>query len=107
VRFTKDFGEPIFEARMAELCSSGGAFTVRAEQDQPLPDRHIRVMFSIPHLTLGKIGLIRLGSVCRIDSVDDSLLRVAFQFVEPLHFRPIEAAGDRSLAEPKPEPVTA
>jgi hypothetical protein len=93
VRFSRGFGEHIFQGRMANLSSTSAAFTCPAEQNCAYPGREVVTFFSVPRLGSERQDIIRTAQTCRVDRVDDSRSRVVVRFAEPLPFRPLDVAG--------------
>jgi len=93
VRFTDNLGGAIFEGRMSDVSSQGGAFTCEADENCPYPGQQITTLFSVPRFDSGMVNLIRIGRVYRVNNVNRFIRRVAVQFAEPLPFKPIEVVS--------------
>lgn len=81
---------------MADISSKGAAFTCYADETCPSPGQYITARFSVPHYqpeeAFDMADFTRSGHICRVDSVNNYLRRVAIQFAEPLPFKPGEQA---------------
>ncbi len=91
------------QGQMVDISSTGAAFTCYAEEGCPYPGAHITARFSVPHYgadeAFDMANFTRAGHVCRVESVNSFLCRVAVQFAEPLPFKPGEQANDQAEAE--------
>ncbi|MHC4477004.1 MAG: PilZ domain-containing protein [Planctomycetota bacterium] len=106
VRFSRDFGEPIVQGRMANVSSRGAAFTCRTEQNCSYPGQPIVVFFSVPRSGSERVNVIRTACTCRVDKVDRYVCRIAVRFSDPLPFKPMEIAGGEFDATQKLQPVS-
>lgn len=93
VRFAEDFGRPLQQGQMLDICSTGGAFTCYADDNCPYAGKALVAHFSVPRFDTGMIRFTRAAHVCRVDDVNPFLRRIAVQFSEPLNFRPGEQAA--------------
>jgi len=105
LRFTKDFGEPVFEGRMVDVCSKAASFTCNADENCPFPGQQITLLFSVPHSGSGMVNLVRVGRIRRVEPIDRFTRRVAVRFAQPLPFKPIEVAGSEFEAKQRLEAV--
>jgi hypothetical protein len=91
MRFALNHGDILFTGKMIDISSYGSAF-VCDSNESPQIDQQIITMFSVPRFGRSDYydmaNYSRLGRVCRVDSVDDSLRKVAVQFTQPLFFKP-------------------
>ncbi len=98
--FAEDFDDILTQGQMVDLSSSGAAFTCYADRC-PGHGEHITARFSVPASeTADSFDLknfIRDGKICRIDELGPHIRRVAFQFCEPLPFKPAEQNAESEL----------
>jgi hypothetical protein len=94
MQYAKSVKEPLLQGRMVDLSSKGAAFLCIAGQSCPKQDELVKTCFSVPRFDSGKTfdstSYRRIGRVCRVDNVNNNLLRIAIQFAKPLPFRPGE-----------------
>ncbi|UCG59461.1 MAG: PilZ domain-containing protein [Phycisphaerales bacterium] len=103
--FAEDFDGILSQGQMADVSSKGAAFTCYADESCPSPGQNITARFSVPRYQLDEAfdmaDFTRSGHICRVDSINGYLRRVAIQFAEPLPFKPGEQANAK--AEPGAE----
>jgi len=103
VWFAEDFNDVLSQGQMVDASSRGAAFTCYADDDCPCVGQHITARFSIPRFGDGDsfdmANFTRTGCICRVDSVNSHLRRVAIQFAESLPFKPGEQALGETNAE--------
>jgi len=108
--FAENIDHQLSQGQMVDISSRGAAFTCYAEQDCPYPGQHITARFSVPRYgeddSFDMANFTRSGHVCRVESVNSFLRRVAVQFADPLPFKPGEQARDEVDAEHVLEPAT-
>jgi hypothetical protein len=108
--FAENLDHQLSQGQMVDISSRGAAFTCYAEQECPHPGQHITARFSVPRYgedeAFDMASFTRSGHVCRVESVNSFLRRVAVQFAEPLPFKPGEQAHDKVGAEQALEPAT-
>ena len=108
--FAENIDHQLSQGQMVDISSRGAAFTCYAEQECPHPGQHITARFSVPRYgedeAFDMANFTRSGHVCRVESVNGFLSRVAVQFAEPLPFKPGEQAHDKADAEQVLEPAT-
>ena len=96
VWFAEDFAGILSQGQMVDVCSGGAAFTCYADKGCPYPSQHITTRFSVPYYrpddSFDVNDFIRIGSVCRVDHLNNGLRRVAIRFFSPLPFNPGEQA---------------
>ena len=73
---------------MVDISSRGAAFTCYSDQERPHLGQHITARFSVPKYGPNKsfdmADFVRSGHVCRVESSNGYLYRIAVQFAEPL-----------------------
>jgi len=108
--FAEDFGKKISQGQMVDISSRGAAFTCYADDSCLHPGQQITARFSVPRYgpddSFDMANFTCSGHVCRVDNVSSFLRRVAFQFAEPLPFRPGEQTGSESETREILEPAT-
>ena len=101
--FAEDFNNNLAQGQMVDVSSAGAAFTCYANEGCPHNGQRITARFSVPRYgpddSFDMANFTRSGHVCRVDSVNPFLRRVAIQFAEPLPFKPGEQANSESEAE--------
>jgi hypothetical protein len=94
--FAENFDGILAQGQMADISSRGAAFTCYADESCPNPGQYIKARFSVPRYrpdeAFDMADFTRSGHICRVDSVNSYLRRVAIQFAEPLPFKPGEQA---------------
>ena len=92
--FGNDFSGVLSQGQMVDVSSRGAAFTCYENDMRPHLGQNITARFSIPQYgpdnPFDMADFVRNGHVCRIESTNSSLCRIAVQFAEPLPFRPGE-----------------
>lgn len=92
---------------MVDISSRAAAFTCYADESCPYLGQQITARFSVPRYgaddSFDMEDFTRAGHVCRIDSVNSFLRRIALQFADPLPFRPGEQSGSDSDAQKTPD----
>lgn len=110
VWFAEDFDEELLHGQMVDVSSVGAAFTYYGQENLPYTGQPITARFSVPCLgpeeSFNMTSFTCLGSVCRVDRVNDFLHRIAVQFAETLPFRPGEQATDEYDTELRLKAVT-
>ncbi len=110
VWFAEDFHDTLLQGQMVDVSSGGAAFTCHADENCPYPGQQITARFSVPRFgpddCFDMASFTRTGNVCRVDSVNGFLQKVAIQFGESLPFKPGEQAESESDAEQKLKAVT-
>ena len=108
--FAEDFNEILSQGQMVDVSSSGAAFTCQADNSCPYIGQELTTRFSIPRFisddSFDMASFTRSGRVCRVDSQNEFLRRVAVQFAEPLPFRPALQEEDESETREKLKSVT-
>lgn len=109
--FAENMDHQLTQGQMVDISSRGAAFTCYAEQDCPYPGQYITARFSVPRYgeddAFDMANFTRSGHVCRVESVNSFLRRVAVQFGEPLPFKPGEQGEARVGSQDTLEPATA
>ena len=104
--FAESYGETFSEGRMCDISSGGVGFECKADETYPEPGEQIVTRFSVPRYnddnSFDTISFTRAGSVCRVDTNDISLRRIAVQFAKPLPFKP----ADQMEKRPAPAGLT-
>ena len=94
VRFAKGFEEELVMGQMVDVCSWGGSFTCPVNNDRFKPGESVTTLFSVPRFggneSYDLANYTRIGRVCRVEKMDESLNRIAIQFTKPLFFKPGE-----------------
>jgi len=109
--FTEDIDTTLAQGQMVDISSQAAAFTCYAHEGCPYLGQHITARFSVPRYgpddSFDMANFTRSGRVCRVDTVNSFLRRVAVQFPEPLPFRPGEQDNRQCDAEQMLEHATA
>jgi hypothetical protein len=109
--FAENPDSTLSQGQMVDISSTGAAFTCYAEEGCPHPGEYITARFSVPHYDVDEAfdmaNFTRSGHVCRVETVNSFLRRVAVQFAEPLPFKPGEQANNKTEAEQSLEPARA
>lgn len=109
--FAEDINHTLLQGQMVDISSRGAAFTCYVNEGCPWPGQRITARFSVPHYgpddSFDMANFTCSGHVCRVDNVNSFVRRVAFQFAEPLPFKPGEQSGNESDAEQVLESATA
>jgi len=99
VRFATKVGQKPLRGQIVDVTSRGLAFLCHPGQDCPHPDQSVTTGFGVPHFnshgSFDTVFFNRVGRVCRVDSLNDNVSRVAIQFAEPLFFQP----GQQSISD--------
>ena len=101
--FAEDFEDALSQGQMVDLSSRGAAFTCYADENCPHPGQGITARFSVPCYgpdgSFDMANFTRSAHICRVESVNRFLRRVAVQFAEALPFKP----GEQRDAETAPD----
>jgi len=101
--FAEDFDGALSQGQMVDLSSRGAAFTCYADENCPHAGQGITARFSIPCYgpdgSFDMANFTRSAHICRVESVNSFLRRVAVQFAENLPFKP----GEQRDAEVAPD----
>jgi len=99
VRFAKDVKEKHSPGQIVDVSSRGVAILCHADKNCPHPDQLVTIDFGVPHFdsadSFDSVFFNRTGRVCRVDNLSNKVNRVAFQFAEPLFFKP----GEQDISE--------
>lgn len=99
VRFMIRAKQKPLAGQIVDVTSRGLAFLYHAGEHCPAPDQLVTTSFGVPHFnshgSFDTVFFNRVGRVCRVDSLNDKVNRVAIQFAEPLFFRP----GEQDISE--------
>jgi hypothetical protein len=110
VWFAENFGEALAQGQMADVSSTGAAFTCYSHERCPPAGEELSAKFSVPRFDYDRSfemeSFTRTGRVCRVDKVDKFLNRVAIQFTAPLPFKPGQQAASQIDANQKLKAVT-
>jgi hypothetical protein len=94
MQYAKSVKDPLLQGRMVDISSRGAAFICMANQRCPNKDELVTTCFSVPRFDSSRSFDLtshrRIGRVCRVDNVNNTLRRIAIQFAKPLPFRPGE-----------------
>ena len=97
VLFAEDFAKSLSEGIMVDVSSGGLAFVCRADNNCPVLNQKLDLRFSIPRIDeddpSAMTSFTRTGKVLRIETLNDSLRRIAIQFDTPLTLKPCEQEG--------------
>lgn len=108
--FAEDLGKKISQGQMVDISSKCAAFTCYTDDACPYPGQQITARFSVPRYgpddSFDMANFTCSGHVCRVDSVNSFSRRVAFQFAEPLPFRPGEQTGSEAETQEVLESAT-
>ena len=100
VWFSEDFNGVLSQGQMVDVSSRGAAFTCYENDMRPHLGQNITTRFSIPKYGPGNsfdmAEFVRDGHVCRIESSNGYLCRIAVQFAKPLPFKPGEQVEEKS-----------
>ena len=109
VWFAEDFDGTLTQGQMVDVSSGGAAFTCYSHDNCPYPGQEITARFSVPHFAADDSfqmqNYVNRGRVCRVDSENNFLRRIAVQFADTLPFRPGEQ-GDQSQVHGRLKAVT-
>ena len=101
--FAEDINQTLLQGQMVDISSRGAAFTCYANEGCPWPGQQITARFSVPRYgpddSFDMANFTRFGHVCRVDDVNCYVRRVAFQFAEPLPFKPGEQTDSEADAQ--------
>ena len=103
--FSEDFDGMLSQGQMVDVSSRGAAFTCYADEARPHLGQNLTARFSIPRYgpdsAFDMTDVIRSANVCRVESSNGYLCRIAVQFAEALPFKPGEQpnAEDEAQAE--------
>ena len=82
------------QGQMVDVSSRGASFNCYADQDCPYLGQHLTTRFSVPKYgcddSFDIADFTRTGYVCRIESINPFMRRIAIQFGQPLPFKPGE-----------------
>jgi hypothetical protein len=99
VWFAEDFAGILTQGQMVDVSSGGAAFTFYAHTASHNPGQHITARFSVPRYkpdeSFDMAEFVRRGFICRVDSVNPGLRRIAVRFFDPLPFKP----GEQPVAQ--------
>ena len=99
VRFAAKVGQKPLRGQIVDITSRGLAFLCHPGEDCPHPEQLVTTGFGVPHFnshgSFDTVFFNRVGRVCRVDSLNDKVNRVAIQFAEPLFFQP----GQQSISD--------
>ena len=100
--FSENPDHSLSQGQMVDVCSRGAAFTYYADNDCPYLGQHITTRFSVPKYgpdeSFDMEDFTRSGYVCRVDNINPFMRKIAFQFAEPLPFKPGELHAEHKLA---------
>jgi hypothetical protein len=92
--FAENPNHTLSQGQMVDVSSKAAAFTCYMNDDCPHLGQHITARFSVPQYgpedSFDLADFTRSGHVCRVDNVNGLIRRIAFQFAEPLPFKPGE-----------------
>jgi len=101
VWFAEDFNKTASQGLMLDISSRGMAFSCDASENCPHQGQRLTTRFSIPCFGTNDCSdmksFTRLGHVCRVDNINNSLRRIAVQFDEPPPFWDSPPPSNRSL----------
>ena len=107
VRFSRDVKKKPFPGQIVNVSSKGLSILCHADGNCPALDQVVTVDFSVPHFdsadSFDAVFFSRIGHVCRVDNLSSMVNRVAFQFAEPLFFKPGEQGISESDAQKRLE----
>jgi hypothetical protein len=107
VRFAAKVGQRPLRGQIVDVTSGGLAFLCHPGEDCPHPDQFVTAGFGVPHFnshgSFDTVFFNRVGRVCRVDSLNDKVSRVAIQFAEPLFFQPGQQDISDSAAQQRLE----
>jgi hypothetical protein len=92
--FAQDFNGELSQGQMADISSTSAAFTCYSHEAYPNLGQYITTHFSVPRYgpddSFDLADFICSAHVCRVDSLNGFLRRIAVKFNEPLPFKPGE-----------------
>lgn len=98
--FAEDMHKKLNRAVLCDVSSGGMSFTCCSDENSPQSGEQIAARFNIPKRTgddsTASVKFDRVGRICRIDKIDNSLNRIAVQFTTPLPFSPAEQLNNQS-----------
>ncbi|MBW8001400.1 MAG: PilZ domain-containing protein [Planctomycetes bacterium] len=100
VWFAEDLRKKLNRAVMCDVSSGGMSFTFCPDENPPQHGQQIATRFNVPKLrdngSSTSVKFDRIGRICRIDKINNTLNRIAVQFTTPLPFVPTEQLNDQS-----------
>ena len=94
VWFAEDFNKILSQGQMVDISSTGAAFTCYSHENCPYPGQNVTTRFSVPFYgpdeSFEMASFTRVGTVRRVDDVNEFLRKTAIEFAEPLPFKPGE-----------------
>ena len=103
VWFAEDFNNVLLQGQMVDVSSGGAAFTCYADENYLAPGQSITARFSVPCFgtndSFEMANFTRHGHICRVETVNKFLRRIAMQFAESLPFKPGEQKSNCSQTE--------
>lgn len=97
--FAENTESGMSQGQMVDISSKSAAFTCYANGDCRYPGQHIISRFSIPRYgtddSFDMANFTRSGQICRIESINPFIRRIAVRFYEPLPFKPGEQAAEK------------
>jgi hypothetical protein len=101
VWFAEDFNDVLTQGQMFDISSGGASWTCYANES-PLQGQYITARFSVPRYgkdnSFNLENHIRGGFVCRVETINAYMRKIAIQFAQPLSFMPGEQ--DENQAAP-------
>jgi len=102
VWFADDFEQTTSQGVVIDISSSGMAFSCNADENCPYPGQRLTTRFSIPCFgangSSATTNFTRIGRVCRVDNISNSLRHVAIQFDDPPPFWDIPPAKENQAS---------
>ncbi len=100
--FSENPDYSLSQGQMVNISSKAAAFTYYADDNCPYLGQHITARFSVPKYgpddSFDMEDFTRSGYVCRVDDINPFMRKIAFQFAEPLPFKPGELHAEHKLA---------
>ena len=96
--FARDLNHKLSQGQMVDISSEAASFTCYTDEEYPYLGQPIIARFSVPRYgpddSFDMADFTRAGHICRIEEVNNYLRRIAFQFAEPLPFKPGEQSEE-------------
>lgn len=100
--FSENPDENLTQGQMVDVSSRGAAFTCYADYKCPWLGQQIATRFSVPRYgcddSFDLADFTRSAHVCRVESINPFMRRIAIKFTNPLPFKPGEQVQTQLVA---------
>ena len=89
--FAENLGETLYSGTVCDISSKAVSFTCHVDKNFPLKGKEVRTQFSVPRLgreDKDVTMVTRNGKICRYDTSNSNISKVAVRFYKPLPFHP-------------------